>query len=109
MAQPTTLRRRLEKLEARRQAPQLVDLLNVNAAFFMGVFEATCTDCPDRLRYPRCPRYDCALLLETLDDEAAQLNLHDERERAMFEGFEIWKTKRDRSEWLAGGFHLFYT
>ncbi len=25
----------------------------------------------------------------------------------MREGFETWKEKRDRSEWLAGGFSLF--
>ncbi len=47
------------------------------------------------------------MLLQTFDDEAAELDLNDEREKAMLEGFETWKEKRNRSEWLAGGFSLF--
>ncbi|MGZ4948551.1 MAG: hypothetical protein ACXV5D_05820 [Halobacteriota archaeon] len=37
------------------------------------------------MKYPHCPRYDCATLLETFDNGAAQVNVDDPRERATLE------------------------
>lgn len=102
-----TLKRRLEKLEARKPLPTLDDIIGENAAFAMQIFERVCVPCPDRLRYPKCPRFDCATLIKGFDDEIATLDAEDPEERALIDGVEIWRQKRNRSEWLSAGFYLF--
>ncbi|MGZ4881781.1 MAG: hypothetical protein ACXV7G_12085 [Halobacteriota archaeon] len=102
-----TIQKRIEKLEARKPLPALDNILSEPATFAMDIFERVCVPCPDRLKYPKCPRCDCSILMKELDDECANLDAEEPHYQSLIEGVEVWKAKWNRSEWLAAGFHLF--